>query len=444
MSEFRIPYAEIILEPTSSLDNTGKVFRWKNEVYRGIYDPHAAFYKQLFSSSLGEELIDLGLVPTQYVPYHLNGFDLILKHKTIPIISYANEWSSAMLKDAALLTCDIQLRLVESGYTLKDAHPWNILFDACRPIFVDVGSITEKRKVTLRFFLNQFRLTFLYPLLLKSGKFYSIVDARMAVHCGMDDMPVYKMLFLQSSLSECFYHWRQQRKINSIWHKSPINGLKLLREQVEAISYKSKYLTTANCPPDRRSIKEGKKCSSRNQAIDELLTKLQPASLLDIGFKDGSNSILAAGKGIRVIAVDKNDLYVNDLYHRAGVHQFDILPLRMDITEPTMAHGWGTHTSAQHRLKADMVLMLSLSKYLLQKQSLTFDHIALYASRFTNKWALLEIVLPNDDGLSFRNNQQTRNHGFNILIETFRKYFSDVVIYRQIDDKTYLILCSST
>src|SRR5438132_10998879 len=122
----QIPMNEIIIEPTSGVDDVGRVFWWKNDIYRVIYSPYAQCYNNLFSSSLGDKLIEIGLIPTEIVPYQVDGFELVLKHKTVRSVSYVTEWSSAMIKDAALLTCDIQLCLLEYDYTLKDAHPWNV------------------------------------------------------------------------------------------------------------------------------------------------------------------------------------------------------------------------------------------------------------------------------------------------------------------------------
>jgi hypothetical protein len=38
-----------------------------------------------------------------------------------------------MLKEAALLTLDLCIRLAEKNLTLQDGQPWNILFDRTRP-----------------------------------------------------------------------------------------------------------------------------------------------------------------------------------------------------------------------------------------------------------------------------------------------------------------------
>lgn len=46
-----------------------------------------------------------------------------------------------MLKDAALTVLDLLLELAQCGLTLKDSHPWNVLFDAEKPVYVDLTSI---------------------------------------------------------------------------------------------------------------------------------------------------------------------------------------------------------------------------------------------------------------------------------------------------------------
>src|SRR5262249_12313568 len=52
-----------------------------------------------------------------------------------------HEWCAPMLKDAALAILDLLLELDSLGLTLKDGHPWNVLFDAHKPVYVDLTSI---------------------------------------------------------------------------------------------------------------------------------------------------------------------------------------------------------------------------------------------------------------------------------------------------------------
>ena len=65
----------------------------------------------------------------------------VLRHRRVPVVSYCYEWVAPMLKAAALVTVELCIRLAENGLTLQDGHPWNILFDDTKPVYIDAGSI---------------------------------------------------------------------------------------------------------------------------------------------------------------------------------------------------------------------------------------------------------------------------------------------------------------
>ena len=50
----------------------------------------------------------------------------VLRHQTIPVVSYPYEWCFSMLQDVALLQIDLLLAALDEGMTLKDATPFNI------------------------------------------------------------------------------------------------------------------------------------------------------------------------------------------------------------------------------------------------------------------------------------------------------------------------------
>ena len=50
-----------------------------------------------------------------------------------------------MLRDAALLTLDLNIALLDYDCMLQDAYPWNVLFDSSQPVFVDFTSIVPFR-----------------------------------------------------------------------------------------------------------------------------------------------------------------------------------------------------------------------------------------------------------------------------------------------------------
>ena len=61
----------------------------------------------------------------------------VIQPRRLDFISYPYEWSFSQLKDAALLTLELQSRALDAGMRLKDASAYNIQFDAGRPVLID-------------------------------------------------------------------------------------------------------------------------------------------------------------------------------------------------------------------------------------------------------------------------------------------------------------------
>ena len=66
-----------------------------------------------------------------------------LEVERIPFISYPYEWSFSQLKQAALLTLQLQKRALEEGFILKDATAYNVQFVGSRPVFIDLLSFEK-------------------------------------------------------------------------------------------------------------------------------------------------------------------------------------------------------------------------------------------------------------------------------------------------------------
>ena len=64
----------------------------------------------------------------------------VLRPRELPLISYPYEWCFSQLREAALLTLELQRRALAAGMRLKDASAYNIQFDAGRPILIDTLS----------------------------------------------------------------------------------------------------------------------------------------------------------------------------------------------------------------------------------------------------------------------------------------------------------------
>src|SRR5262245_52307033 len=124
------------------------------------------------------------LIDTEITNLNLQGYEVVLKHRRLPFVSYPYEWCFTALKDAALLVLNVQERLEMKGLSLQDAHPWNVVFDGCRPYYVDLGSIERARALDSWGAYDEFCRFFLNPLVLMANGHGRI--ARLLFHDSHD------------------------------------------------------------------------------------------------------------------------------------------------------------------------------------------------------------------------------------------------------------------
>ena len=96
-------------DPASFRDPAGVVFYENGMVKRRINACYMPQYRKLIGSGLYRELVAAGmLVPHRELPEESGPEELVIRPLRIPMISYPYEWSFGQLKDAALLTLEIQ------------------------------------------------------------------------------------------------------------------------------------------------------------------------------------------------------------------------------------------------------------------------------------------------------------------------------------------------
>lgn len=164
--------------PGSFRDPSGFVFTVDGEVYRQVNRCYQGHYDLLMSSGLYDNLTSNALmVPHQQVDLALaqtGDAYKILKPARIEFISYPYSWCYSQLKDAALLSLEIQQRALAFGVSLKDCSAFNIQFIDGRPILMDTLSFEAYREGEPWMAYGQFCQHFLAPLALAS-----YVDVRL-------------------------------------------------------------------------------------------------------------------------------------------------------------------------------------------------------------------------------------------------------------------------
>ena len=130
-----------VVDPASFRDPSGFVFRRDGILYRQVQPSAAADWEALRSTGLLERLVADGLlIDHDEMPLTEAASPeavAVIRPRLLDFISYPYEWAFSQLKEAALLTLEIQSRAVDAGMRLKDASAYNVQFDGGRPILID-------------------------------------------------------------------------------------------------------------------------------------------------------------------------------------------------------------------------------------------------------------------------------------------------------------------
>jgi protein-L-isoaspartate O-methyltransferase len=106
--------------------------------------------------------------------------------------------------------------------------------------------------------------------------------------------------------------------------------------------------------------------AAKEQFVEAILEGWEPDTVWDVGCNRGQYSVIAARHARRVVAMDADELAVGTLVRRAGVSGDRILPLVMDLTNPSPSQGWAgaERSGLTARGPADAILALALVHHL--------------------------------------------------------------------------------
>jgi len=376
---------------SAGIDPVGIVTKDGEHIYREIAPKMVGFFTKLITDErLMEDLFASGLVRTSI--HESSSTSLILEHEFIERQTFWNEWSFDMLKDSALLTVRLTLRLLRSGLSLKDAHPYNVLFQGCRPVFVDLGSIVEYSEPLRRSWEQSFISEYLLPLWSVRGghKSWSRILFRL------ENRPALKELL--GCLGFHIPAWRNHFKQTDSFADA-LTALEGWLVQLKA----KEYATTWVDYYERGTVPEVSKVSTytnKERAADLFLRRTRVAgcqTLLDVASNEGWFSKLAVNLGYRVVALDYDERAINNLYIKLGVGTVDILPVVMNFAEFNGAHGpkqlW---QPAVERLRSDTTLAMALIHHLSLGQKLPFADFAKQLADLTGRFAIVEFIDPTD------------------------------------------------
>lgn len=406
--------------PSSFRDPAGFIFRSEEgEVLRQVNRVGLDDYHLLMDSGLFRDLTRVGLL-IEHEECPTDDSDgpkapLVLKPRQLEFLSYPYEWAFSALKDAALLTLDIQRRALRHGMSLKDASAFNVQFDGSSPVFIDTLSFERLREGRPWPGYAQFCRHFLAPLALMARRDISL-GKLLAVH--LDGIPtrlasrslpgwtwLMPGMLIHLHLLAKAEGWRGETdhadkrgvKPNKLLSRRALEGMvDSLQAAVSTLSWQphhtqwADYYATHNYSPAEFD------CKSR--LVAEFLKVVQPRKVWDLGANTGRFSRMAGEKGALVLSFDIDPGCV-ELAYLDGKKRQDrrILPLLADLSNPTPALGWaGTERmSLAERGPADMVMALALIHHLAISHNIPLPSIADYLSTL-GKWVIVEFVPKSD------------------------------------------------
>ena len=379
---------QLVAESGSFRDPDSRVFRDGNDILRalsarGLEDWEHLTGTTFFAQMQGdgrivatERLDDPQAVPDDDFPAAAT-----LRHERIPFVSYPYEWTFSMLREAALLELELLRAALAEDMILKDASPYNVQWRGSRPVFIDVGSFERLGEGEPWAGYRQFCSLFLYPLMLQAyaglafqpwlrGSLEGIEPAEArAVLRG-------RRLFRRGVMSHVALHARLERREGDRDTRSELKRAGFRKELIEANATGLTKLVrrlswgaseTAWSGYGERAHYEAGELESKDRFVREACASREPELAWDLGCNDGRYSRMAAEQGAYVVAVDGDHASVDALFRDLRDAGDDrILPLVMDLADPSPARGWRGVERArlEDRGRPDLVLCLALIHHL--------------------------------------------------------------------------------
>jgi ribosomal protein L11 methylase PrmA len=408
---------------TSSFrDPAGYLFLDEGVLYRQVNEAGIEDYKALMNSGLYTALIQRGWLvqheemASQQSSQNSNTTTALLKPRPLAYISYPYEWCFEQLRDAALLTLDIQILALQHGMSLKDASAFNVQFEGCRPIFIDTLSFERYREGSPWAAYRQFCKHFLAPLALAARRDIRLGKLWLPYIDGIPLDLASKLLPLRSWLSysllaHIHFHAmaeknyaRQGASGKSVGPtaKLSLRGLQALldslrsairKQQVKRVRTEwANYYNETNYSEGAASLKA--------ELVEEFLTKIPgPLKLVqDLGANNGLYSRIAARHAALVVSQDIDPMAVSANYQIAReAGPKNVLPLELDLVTPTPAIGWANseRSSFSQRPPADAILALALIHHLAISNNLPLARIAEFLAQRAHS-LIIEFVPKSD------------------------------------------------
>ncbi len=439
-------------------DNTAFIFTHHQKIYRCILQNGKDHYDQLMNSGLYEHLTTQKLLiahtevnnilsdklPEQYYK--------IIEPTYIPFISYPYEWSVTTLKQAAILTLQVNIEALQYRMILKDATPLNIQFYKGNLTFIDTTSFEKYNEGEPWIAYRQFCESFLLPLLLLKyypstypGSWYGTAD-----HITLEEYaPVlpFKSRFnmaalLHIHLQNNHHPQNKSTKNRQIKKQQLINLLLGLKNNIEKINTLSTGKNWSHYYQKDHSenyyIEKEKIVTSFLQTIPDLYTGW------DIGCNTGNFSYLLSNYCNLTIASDTDAACVNILQEKVMADEKNIIPLIIDYCNLSPGTGWDNRErlALMDRMsKIDVILFLALAHHIVLSNNVPLPLLSKSLSEQC-RFLVIEFCTTEDEKVKEIIARKKSHHEWNVAYfeQCFAAYFIQLKQVEVVPNKRILYL----
>ena len=404
-------------DPGSYRDPRGFIYRRDGILYRQIGTTAIADWDALIASGLAGRLIAQGrLVHHEQVGLDraaTPGAAAVIRPDEIAVISYPYEWTFGELRDAALLTLDIQIEALKAGWTLRDASAYNVQFQDLRPLLIDSLSFEPHVDGQPWVAYRQFCEHFIAPLALMARR-----DVRLSrlLRADPDGIPL--------DLAAALLPWRTRLDLGLLAHihlharaqsryavpspgareRSParldrgrLEGLiRNLRATVSGLRWDPRGTEWSDYA--EHTSYGDRATAAKIRLVGEFAGRSPGTIAWDLGANTGRYSRVVADSGKHVVAFDIDPAAAEQHYRSLrSEDRRDILPLVLDLANPSPGIGWAgrERPSLLARSRPDLVVALALVHHLAITRNVPLDMLLdLFAD--LAPWAIVEFV-PRED-----------------------------------------------
>lgn len=382
----KIPTKEIEYMGFSTLDPLGRVFKYKGDIYRGIYSDKQEYVNNIFKCGLYQELYEKKLfVKTEFAKYRNKNFSIVLKHKRLTT-SLPTEWTANMLKDASLLILKVNEVCNKYGYELGDAHPYNVLFDGFRPVWVDFGSIVPKNQIWRAYpeFINFTIVPLVYMINNELYEAYSILQSERTYKIASKD---FRLTILYKNFLELCGESEEKINgniVNNEWVENSIKNLK------------SEEMFWSNYQKESDKLENDMKPHKNNHF--NRFFKLIP--IIKEYSKDSKSMIdLAGNMGLFSIICSKKIHFLKKIintdydYYSIEKSYFFLKSNNIETVNSYLLNFMSPiHHWVYRNFKSDIVVALAITHHLLLTQGFKIDEIFEKIKSFSNKYVYIEFM----------------------------------------------------